>query len=106
MKTIPLSIREEMELLAQELQRHPVPDTADGFKTWKQDNGMWQEESVYEIGWSVLLPYQGRGIATAAVAEAIASARTEQKLRFIHSFPSINNLASERSLSKAHLFAY
>jgi RimJ/RimL family protein N-acetyltransferase len=57
-------------------------------------DSMWQEESVYEIGWSVLLPYQGRGIATAAIAEAIASASTEQKHRFIHAFPSINNLAS------------
>ncbi|MCD9021405.1 GNAT family N-acetyltransferase [Cohnella sp. NL03-T5] len=54
----------------------------------------WKEESVYEIGWSILPPYQGRGLATAGVAEAIASAGVEQKHRFIHAFPSIHNPAS------------
>ncbi|WP_174887639.1 GNAT family N-acetyltransferase [Cohnella herbarum] len=60
--------------------------------------GYWdskqREESVYEIGWSILQAYQGRGIATAAVAEAIASARIQRKHRFIHAFPSIRNMAS------------
>ena len=42
---------------------------------------VWQEETVYEIGWGVLPTFQGRGIASAATAEAVASARTEQKIR-------------------------
>jgi RimJ/RimL family protein N-acetyltransferase len=57
-------------------------------------DSVWQKETVYEIGWSVLPSFQGRGIATAAVAAAIASASTEQKHRSIHAFPSINNPAS------------
>jgi RimJ/RimL family protein N-acetyltransferase len=57
-------------------------------------DSMWKKESVYEIGWSVLPSYQGRGIATAAVAEAIINARIEQKHGIIHAFPSIDNPAS------------
>ncbi|RED51180.1 GNAT family N-acetyltransferase [Cohnella lupini] len=54
----------------------------------------WKEETVYETGWSIVPPYQGRGLATAGVAEAIASAAREHKHRYIHAFPSIDNPAS------------
>jgi RimJ/RimL family protein N-acetyltransferase len=55
---------------------------------------VWQEETVYEMGWGVLPPFQGRGIAAAAAADAIASAGAEQKIRHIHAYPSVDNLAS------------
>ncbi|MEA2504476.1 MAG: hypothetical protein QOG36_1519 [Actinomycetota bacterium] len=55
---------------------------------------VWAEETVYETGWSVLPPFQGRGIATAAVVAAVASARAERKHRFLHAFPSVDNAAS------------
>jgi RimJ/RimL family protein N-acetyltransferase len=55
---------------------------------------VWQTETVYEIGWGVLPPFQGRGIATVAVEAAVASASAEQKHRHIHAFPSVNNPAS------------
>nr|WP_249315663.1 GNAT family N-acetyltransferase [Bacillus sp. FJAT-49711] len=55
---------------------------------------IWQEESVYEIGWSVLTAFQGRGIATIATAKAIDYINTEKKHSFIHAFPKINNPAS------------
>src|SRR3954471_17156730 len=35
----------------------------------------WRGETVYEIGWSVLPVFQGRGIAGAATALAVAEAR-------------------------------
>jgi RimJ/RimL family protein N-acetyltransferase len=54
----------------------------------------WRREQVYEIGWSVLPAFQGRGIAGRATALAIAMARSEQKHRFLHAFPSVENLPS------------
>jgi RimJ/RimL family protein N-acetyltransferase len=54
----------------------------------------WRDEEVYEIGWSVLPAFQGRGIAGAATAQAIAHASSEQSHRFLHAFPSVDNLAS------------
>lgn len=58
---------------------------------WDKD---WRDEMVYEIGWLVLPEFQGRGIATAATADAIALAREEARHRFIHAFPSVENAAS------------
>ena len=57
-------------------------------------NQTWQGESIYEVGWSVLPAFQGRGLATEATAKAIASINSERKHRFIHAFPKINNPAS------------
>ncbi len=54
----------------------------------------WRDEQVYEIGWSVLRAFQGRGIAGQATAEAIAEARSEGNHRFMHAFPSVDNAPS------------
>ncbi|MFP5112991.1 GNAT family N-acetyltransferase [Bacillaceae bacterium C204] len=54
----------------------------------------WNDESVYETGWSVLPSYQGKGIATIAVKLAIEEASAENKYKYIHAFPSIANPAS------------
>ncbi|MGE6401454.1 GNAT family N-acetyltransferase [Bacillus cereus] len=54
----------------------------------------WNDESVYEIGWSVLPQFQGQGIATLAVKLAIDAAMKENKYKYIHAFPSIHNPAS------------
>lgn len=51
----------------------------------------WRGQQVYEIGWSVLPAFQGRGIARKATAQAIARARSEGKHRFLHAFPSVDN---------------
>jgi len=50
--------------------------------------------SVYEIGWSVLPPFQGRGIAARGTGLAIKVARSERKHRFLHAFPSVDNAPS------------
>lgn len=55
---------------------------------------VWKGETIYEIGWSIISSFQGRGIATLAVAKAIAMARAEKKHQYMHAFPSINNPAS------------
>ncbi|MBN3545030.1 GNAT family N-acetyltransferase [Fictibacillus barbaricus] len=54
----------------------------------------WNDESVYEIGWSVLPQFQGKGIATLAVKLAINEAIKEKKYKYIHAFPSVENPAS------------
>ncbi|MBT2738606.1 GNAT family N-acetyltransferase [Bacillus sp. ISL-7] len=54
----------------------------------------WNNEGVYETGWSVLPSYQGKGIATKAVKLAIEEASSENKYKYIHAFPSIDNPSS------------
>ncbi|MGE5335118.1 MAG: GNAT family N-acetyltransferase, partial [Nitrososphaerota archaeon] len=51
----------------------------------------WHGEDIYEIGWLVLTAFQGRGIASAATAQAIGQARADGKHRFLHAFPSVEN---------------
>jgi RimJ/RimL family protein N-acetyltransferase len=51
----------------------------------------WKGEAVYEMGWSVLPEYQGRGLASAAVAQAIELAHATKRRPAVHAFPSINN---------------
>ena len=54
----------------------------------------WRDQLVYETGWSILPSYQGRGIATSAGELVIAHARMENRHRFLHAFPSVENPAS------------
>lgn len=54
----------------------------------------WRGDQVYEIGWSVLPAFQGKGIAAAATLQAIAAARAEGTHRFLHAYPSVDNAAS------------
>lgn len=51
----------------------------------------WRGDEVYEIGWSVLPAFQGRGIGTTATALAIERARAEGKRRSVHAYPSVDN---------------
>jgi RimJ/RimL family protein N-acetyltransferase len=61
----------------------------------------WRDEQVWETGWSVLPVYQGQGVATKGVNALLEYARAEQKHRFIHAFPSSNNLPSSTIRRKA-----
>ena len=54
----------------------------------------WRERAVYEIGWSVLPPFQGSGIAGMATAQAMPVACSERRHRFLHAFPSVDNAPS------------
>ena len=74
---------------------------------------IWQGEEVYEIGWSVLTAFQGRGIAARATAQALEAARSEGKHRFVHAFPSVDNAPSNAICRKTgftllgeHAFEY
>ena len=54
----------------------------------------WRDEQVYEMGWSVIPSAQGRGIARAATAQAIAAATAQGTHRSVHAFPSVDNAPS------------
>ena len=58
---------------------------------WERE---WRGETVYEMGWGVLVPYQGKGVARAGTVQAIAAARAEGKHRYMHAFPLVENAPS------------
>jgi RimJ/RimL family protein N-acetyltransferase len=60
----------------------------------------WLGQQVWESGWRILPEYQGRGIATRALELILERARAEQKHRFVHAFPSIDNAASNAICKK------
>ncbi|MEU9093922.1 GNAT family N-acetyltransferase [Streptomyces sp. NPDC087901] len=61
----------------------------------------WQGRKVYETGWAVLAEFQGRGIASAATKAVAGQARAEHKHRYLHAYPSVDNVASNGVCRKA-----
>ena len=57
--------------------------------------GMWtteiEGERVHETGWMLLPEFQGRGIASAALAMLIERARSEPGCTSLHAFPGVTN---------------
>jgi RimJ/RimL family protein N-acetyltransferase len=92
---------ESPEQLAARQARYEQPDSLQ-FKIVDEPTGegigwvgYWErDEPVYEIGWSVLPAFQGRGVAASAAREAIAIARATGRHRFLHAYPSVDNAAS------------
>jgi RimJ/RimL family protein N-acetyltransferase len=58
---------------------------------WERE---WKGEQVYEMGWGVVPEHQGRGIASAAVMQAVELARATKARAAVHAFPSIENAPS------------
>ncbi len=100
---------ESNEKLADRQKRYVSAPNSDAAYIWKvilQPEGVavgsvnfwdreWKGEQVYEMGWGILLPeHQGRGIATASVAQAIDLARATKRRPAVHAFPSIHNAPS------------
>jgi RimJ/RimL family protein N-acetyltransferase len=54
----------------------------------------WHGEQVFEIGWSVIPEFQGRGLASAGTRLLLDKAREEGTLRFVHAYPSVINTPS------------
>ena len=54
----------------------------------------WRDGHVYEVGWMVVPECQGRGLAAAATAQAIGLAKRDDKHRFMHAFPNVDNAPS------------
>lgn len=61
----------------------------------------WHDQDVYEAGWAVLPRAQGRGLASAALAELVAYAAGRGQRRFVHAFPSVDNPASNAICRRA-----
>jgi len=76
-----------MLVILADADREPVGSV--GF--WDKE---WQGEMIYEMGWSVLPAYQGRGIASRATSLALERARGEGRHRYVHAFPSVENAGS------------
>jgi RimJ/RimL family protein N-acetyltransferase len=55
---------------------------------WEKE---WQDQMVWETGWSVLPEFQGQGVATRATLAVITRARAVSRHRFLHAFPSVAN---------------
>ncbi len=62
---------------------------------------IWDGERVYETGWFVLPAYAGRGIATEAALAVATVASAQRRNRFLHAFPSISNLPSNKVCKKS-----
>jgi RimJ/RimL family protein N-acetyltransferase len=73
-----------------------VPAGSIGF--WERS---WRDEPVWEVGWSVLPEFQGRGVASAAARATVAAARAEGTRRSVHAFPSVDHPASNAVCRKA-----
>ena len=66
----------------------PDGNAVGGVNFWERE---WRGEDVYEMGWGVLPEYQGRGIASAAVTQAIQLARALRRRHTVHAFPAAEN---------------
>jgi RimJ/RimL family protein N-acetyltransferase len=114
---------ESAEKIAERQARYEKPGSGQ-FKIVDEETGQgagwvglwsrtWRDEEVYEIGWSVLPAFQGRGLATLATLQAVAIAKAEGKHRFVHAYPSVDNAPSNAicrkagfTLLEAHEFEY
>jgi RimJ/RimL family protein N-acetyltransferase len=65
----------------------------------------WQGETIDEIGWMVLPEHQGRGLASAGVAEALRRADEAARWRVLHAFPATTNTPSN-ALCRKHDFTW
>lgn len=72
-----------------ESSREAEPVGSIGYRTKR-----WQGEDVYETGWSIATAYQGRGLATQALAACVADAARQGDRRWLLAFPRTDNAAS------------
>jgi RimJ/RimL family protein N-acetyltransferase len=56
--------------------------------------GYWESNDAWEVGWAVVPEHQGKGVASAATAQALELTREDGRFRFVHAFPDVHNAAS------------
>jgi RimJ/RimL family protein N-acetyltransferase len=95
---------ESAEKISERQARYEQPDSKQ-FKIIEEPSGeavgwvgYWEREvpggMAYEIGWAVVPAFQGRGLASAATAQAIELARAERAHRYMHAYPNVDNAPS------------
>ena len=65
---------------------------------WERE---WRGGDVFEMGWSVLPPFQGRGLAGFAAAAVLELAGGDAPGRDVHAFPSVDNAPSNAICRKS-----
>ena len=73
-------------------------ETAGSIGYWEHEEG---GETVWETGWAILPEYQGKGLATAAIAEVAKVAAGAGTHRTLHAYPGVENAASNALCRKA-----
>lgn len=92
---------ESAEKLAERQARYELPGSG-MFKIVDEEPvgsvGYWEREwrggTVYEVGWSVLPAYQGRGYASNAMSLLLDVIRADGKHQYVHAFPGVDNAPS------------
>lgn len=60
--------------------------------------GYWQTEhggkQIYEAGWSIAIPFQGRGVASQAMQLCLDDATVQNDRRLMYAFPRVEHAAS------------
>jgi RimJ/RimL family protein N-acetyltransferase len=90
----------EARMFAVESSRETQPVGSIGY--WKKS---WQGDDVYETGWSIATAYQGRGLASQALAACVADAAEHGDRRWLLAFPRTDNAASN-ALCRAAGFTF
>lgn len=103
-----LQAKFERDVASMEADRHwvLVIVTDDGIAAgsvalWDHE---WEGRTIDEVGWMVLPEHQGRGLASAAVAEALGRADDAARWQELHAFPATTN-APSNALCRKHGFA-
>lgn len=98
----------ERDLASVQADRHwvlvIVADDGSAAGTVSLWDHVWDGQTIDEIGWMVLPEHQGRGLASAAVTEALKRADEAARWRILHAFPATTNAASN-ALCRKHGFA-
>src|SRR6266508_2029538 len=85
-----------MEHLGGPLPREGLPeklerDVATTVAIWDHE---WEGRTITEIGWMVLPAFQGRGLGSGAVREALRRVRSAGRWEVVHAFPPVANVRS------------